>query len=670
MIHNFDKFNESMGFFGRVKELAKEYVDSGDFSKDTQQVDKTTLMKTFNEVDKAVKRYKGVENLFKKIKNSSETKNESIIGMTFLAIVGLHFFIKTLIAIKKGYNFKQYLIKLFAADSDSELKEVRDVLFSVAFILYAIVYLIGSNSWNNDYYKIGDNYIVWSYRWKGVNDYEIKDNSGKIYYFKYVSLNKFDIIYQGEKIGVYDHDVIYSTDPDVYILNTSPDKNERYSVTKADLEKFLKGRRLPKQQKENIIKQVLSDKEMIDSLERDIVSKRGVLYENAALSRKIFKDYKLDYDNLTEENVKLVFGSLNPSVVIRTFNTMKEELVKNNNMGYIGLFTNFFLKHIKSLNEIAGNRDVERRTIDEHIFYTWSNKIKPIYDNIVICKDIIGNLRDNNGNIKDVMSFESMESLNDSLERLKVWRKVNTFIKKLPPTQKNLIWKDGYFIDSLKSKSQSIINAIIKIQEDESVESSFLKKVSSIKTTQSLIENIHRVTNSVPWGYDYWLGFLDKTNDVVITWKSPEKQQIICAVFGYKALKEIAYMSNWCIVRDPDYYDSYTSNGNIQYVLYDFSKDSSENKSVIGFTVTTELTQRACHDKNDRGCNLPNEFYVTLAKSVRKYDTIFKKEYLLLKTSELIKKLDMGLVRVLLWKFKRLLNKGAISKFLDFYEGK
>jgi hypothetical protein len=673
MINNFEKFNES-NTFSRIKELAKEYVDSGSFSKDIQNIDKSTLMKTFNEVDKAVKKYKGVENLFKKIKSSSETKNESIVGVTFLAIFGLHFFIKTLISIKRGHDFREYLVKLIAAESNSELLLLRDLFFSISFFIYVIVYTITNNVWSADRYKIDDNiYTGWAFRWKGSNDYEIKDSYGKIYTLKYISFNKFDILYKGEKIGVYNDNILYSNDPNIHICDRGPDKDERFSLINVDLEEFLKVNKLSKEERERVNKQILRNKEVIDSLEKDNIIKRKALYENAALSRKIFKDYKLDYDNLTEENVKLVFANLDPSTVVNTFNMMKDELVRNNNMGYIGLFTDFFLSNAKSLNETAG----KNRMINVWCNKVWINGIKPIYDKIISCKDIIGNLRDNDGDIKDVMSFESIESLDDSLERLKVWRKVNTFIKKLPPTQKNLIWKDGYFIDSLKSKSQSIISAIIKIQESESVESSFLKKVSSIKTTQSLIDNIYRVTNSVPWEYEYWLDFLNKNRDVVITWKSPEKQQIICAVFGYTALKKIAYMSNWCIVRDKSYYDSYTSNGNIQYVFYDFSKDSSENDSVIGFTVTTELTQRACHDKNDRGCNLPNEFYVTLDKSVRKnnflnvlYHAIFKKEYLLLKTSELIKKLDMGLVRVLLWKFKILLNKGAISKFLDFYEGK
>lgn len=662
MINNFEKFNES-NTFSRIKELAKEYVDSGSFSKDIQNIDKSTLMKTFNEVDKAVKKYKGVENLFKKIKSSSETKNESIVGVTFLAIFGLHFFIKTLISIKRGHDFREYLVKLIAAESNSELPLLRDLFFSISFFIYVIVYTITNNVWCGDRYRVpidNNTYTEWAFRWKGVNDYEIRDSYGKIYTLKYISIGKFDILYKGEKIGIYNGNILYSTDSDIHILDEGPGKNERFSVTKIDLEKFLRGKKLPKEEKERIIKQVLRNQEIIDSLEKDNIIKRGTLYENAALSRKIFKDYKLDYDNLTEENAKLVFVNLDPSTVVNTFNMMKDELVRNNNMGYIGLFTDFFLSNAKSLNESAGKQRMKNVWCNK----VWINGIKPIYDKIVSCKDIIGNLRDNNGDIKDVMSFKSIESLNDSLERLKLWRKVNTFIKKLPPTQKNLIWKDGYFIDSLKTKTQSIANAIIEIQSDESIESTFLKKVSSIKTIKDLIDNIFRVTNNVPWEYDYWLDFLDKTRDVVITWKSPEKQQIICAVFGYNALKKIAYMSNWCIVRDKNYYDSYTSNGNIQYVFYDFDKDSSDNDSVIGFTVTTELTQRACHDKNDRGCYLPGGFYTD-----NRWYSGYKKEYLLLKTSELIKKLDMGLVRVLIWKFRKLLNTGKISKFLGFYEG-
>lgn len=58
--------------------------------------------------------------------------------------------------------------------------------------------------------------------------------------------------------------------------------------------------------------------------------------------------------------------------------------------------------------------------------------------------------------------------------------------------------------------------------------------------------------------------------------------------------------TSWCIVRDQDYYDQYvTDHRNIQYILYDFNKASTDINSMIGFTVDKSGSIYAEHLKND-----------------------------------------------------------------------
>lgn len=57
--------------------------------------------------------------------------------------------------------------------------------------------------------------------------------------------------------------------------------------------------------------------------------------------------------------------------------------------------------------------------------------------------------------------------------------------------------------------------------------------------------------------------------------------------------------SSWCIVRDEQYFKSYVGEYNHQYFVYDFSKESSDNESMIGITLTPEIECEAAHAKDD-----------------------------------------------------------------------
>lgn len=57
--------------------------------------------------------------------------------------------------------------------------------------------------------------------------------------------------------------------------------------------------------------------------------------------------------------------------------------------------------------------------------------------------------------------------------------------------------------------------------------------------------------------------------------------------------------SSWCISRDPHYFSSYTENDNKQYFIYNFNKDSKDNYSMTGITLSLENNLITAHLKND-----------------------------------------------------------------------
>lgn len=682
MIKNFEQFNESFGSkLNEIKLVAKEYVESGDFYQDIKSagISKKNIIKTIREVESVKNKFGGPESLIKKVKDNLDKKNESIMGMVTLSALGLHYTIKTLIAIKNGYGFKKYLAKLFATDS-SELRIVRDVFFSITLIIYSISYFLCNSLWSNDIYQLDQGvYTEWSMKWDGINDYKIIDSYGKVYIFKYNILGDFDIMYNDKKIGIYKNDRLYRLDMSACIYDNSPGKDEIYGTSKVDLEKFLlskPNKKTIERDKENK-KAIERNKKMIDSLRQDIVNRSGTILENVAQSKKLLKDIGIDYDLLPKDISNIIdgrwdesskkflnefrktFDRIPPIGFIMSFDRMKYTLTNNNNIGYLSLFTKFYIEYIKNVNEIV--RGHTQEFSDEKFVSSWMGKFNTLYQKILSNKDIISNLR-SEGKIKNVLEFETYESLDDALNRLDDWRIVNSFIKKLPPTQKSLIWSNGYFIDSLQSKSQFLTKVIKSISENEKIQTTFLTKISSIKTTDQLLNNLYRLSSDKPWFFDYWLDLLDKRKDVIVTWKSKEENQILCAVFGYEALKDIAYMTNWCIVRDSYYYNKYTSEGRIQYVFYDFNRKNDDNECIIGTTLNSDFSIYASHNKSDYRKSLPDKFFEN-----KLYHEVNKK-YFKFTTTQMIKKLNMGLAKVVMNSFRRFLSKGRISKFLDYYE--
>lgn len=57
--------------------------------------------------------------------------------------------------------------------------------------------------------------------------------------------------------------------------------------------------------------------------------------------------------------------------------------------------------------------------------------------------------------------------------------------------------------------------------------------------------------------------------------------------------------SSWCISRDKHYFESYTSDKADQYFVYNFSKDSKDNESIIGITIKNNQVS-AAHLKDDK----------------------------------------------------------------------
>jgi hypothetical protein len=138
------------------------------------------------------------------------------------------------------------------------------------------------------------------------------------------------------------------------------------------------------------------------------------------------------------------------------------------------------------------------------------------------------------------------------------------------------------------------------------------KKIAAYKTPEQFNEGLSSFLKSFN-GFDMQ-SMLLKAENAGVQIISESDDILIIEVENYEQSKLLG-SSSWCIVRDEQYFNSYTEGGNKQYFLYDFSCDSSDNNSMIGFTLDYEGEHYAAHYKDDDEVN-ENESILAYAHDI------------------------------------------------------
>lgn len=629
-----------------IKKKAYEYHKTKEWRSIMSGIDIETLNSVESELYYIENKWGNVDNLAERILNKGESKNETIFNTILLATFGIHAFMKFLVAIKNNRSFLRYLGSIFCSSKRNyDIKTVRDLCISITFCMYLIVYTISNHNYFVDYYSFGRDIIVTvEWKWSGLNDFLLKDGVGKEYFCKKNGIRKFDVYYKGNKIGIIHKDDFYNLSGEKILFDVE-DNTENIGgkhINVIDLENLFKGKVTDKK-----IKEIEKRNLQIRKLQNEIDSLK--LTENVDQAKKVIKNLDMEYSELSKYIVKNPVTNLDKrrNNKIKVFLEIKDILEKNNNVGYLGLFATIIFKN-------------------EPTYDGYHDSILNLYKDIISLNDIISQLRDNDGNLKSLITFTSYEELNDALLRLKSWRIVNEFMRKIPAEQKNLIWQNKYFIE--KNKSQFLTNCILKINNSYDLSKLFLRKVSSIKTAEAFISVLENITNETYWDYDSWLKKLNKTKNVYITWCSKEKNKIICVVTTHSAIKKIAFMTNWCIVRNVSSFNRYESKG-LQCILYNFDYPITDDESVVGFTTRLNGCITDCHNKFDNRTRLPNEFYDTERECTSYYNDVLKMEYLKINWAKVLLKMDTAGIRIIR-KFisQKINNNKRLSNFIDFYE--
>jgi ankyrin repeat protein len=242
---------------------------------------------------------------------------------------------------------------------------------------------------------------------------------------------------------------------------------------------------------------------------------------------------------------------------------------------------------------------------------------------------------------KDINSFETSEDLYDYLTDKKFNTKVNQTINSLPSRTRRLANQE------LKDLIKNNIDSIDSIKDFYSKKGGRYKNIDDlIKDTKSLITNLQGEWNPDSIKYE----------DKELVYK--DSNTLILWIDSYNRSCDLG-SKHWCISTSEGMFKQYTSGFKKQYFIYDFTKDISDKKSMIGTTIDRSGKPTSIHYKDDTEGK--KEDILPYLQHLKPYS----KDYIKSKIDidNIIKVSKYGLVD----EVKRLLNKGIDLKPNDNY---
>ena len=265
-------------------------------------------------------------------------------------------------------------------------------------------------------------------------------------------------------------------------------------------------------------------------------------------TRNIFENI-----NYAKKYLKLNDININDEKYIELKNLLKK------NLGYLGIWTEWMFEKDININ------DMKR-------LYSYYKDPK--------FKDFTKDL--------DLNQYYNIEEIYDYLTKQYQNRQVEQVIKSLPSKTRSIV------NDSLKELIFNNLEYYTEIKDFYSKKGGRYKDIKDlIYDTKSFIENLKG-----PWNSDEVSKNLTPEE---IVYK--DDQTLIAWVETYKRSCEVGSKS-WCISTDEDHFKSYTKNFKKQYFIWDFTKDISDKKSLIGVTINANGKPTAIHFKDDTEGNV------------------------------------------------------------------
>ena len=213
---------------------------------------------------------------------------------------------------------------------------------------------------------------------------------------------------------------------------------------------------------------------------------------------------------------------------------------------------------------------------------------------------------DNYNTIEDPLKRKLFENLDDKMNAIVKEHKVKKFAESIISNK---------YIHLYDENSYKIFAEIL----DSNVNATQLqnligKKIALYNNAEEFNEGLKKVLDRINGFYlDTYLEKVKEQNAKII---SNEDNVLIIQVENFEQSKNLGSTS-WCISRDKQYFDSYTSDNKTQFFIYNFKLESTDENSMIGMTFNKDNYIYVCYSKFDEQVTMQTE-------EIMKYERIIE----------------------------------------------
>jgi hypothetical protein len=262
-------------------------------------------------------------------------------------------------------------------------------------------------------------------------------------------------------------------------------------------------------------------------------------------------------------------------------------------------------------------------------FTEWMFKDKTPFDQLESLYNDLSNVKLD----KPIDSFKDPEELYDYITSFKINRKINQAIKSLPSKTRRLV----------NQNLKDLINNNIKYANN--IRGFYSKKGGRYKDVNTLINDTKSLIKNLSGG---WSVDSIKYNKEELVYK--DEFTLILHINSYERSEELG-SSHWCISTNKHQWENYVSDFNKQYFIYDFTKDISDKKSMIGVTINISGRIKSTHYRDDSKSDKKE-----IMSEYGEYLTPYPKEYIKSKIN--IDNINVVSKYGLVEEVKRLIKKG------------
>jgi len=241
------------------------------------------------------------------------------------------------------------------------------------------------------------------------------------------------------------------------------------------------------------------------------------------------------------------------------FQELKQMLLDDNKIGYVGKFTKWVFQDRES----------------------WEKLIE-VYEMV----------KNHPHKVPPIDTFKKLEDLFDFLQGSEISAQTN---KALKAVKKRLI----YF--KMTDREQEKLNSMLElnIKYVNQLSDYYEKKGRKFKSFGDLYNESEALIKNLSGGFNMdsmKKKIKDTKSNVEIVLERPDL--LVIRPIDYEASHALG-SNSWCISYSKNYWDSYADVFSNQYFIYDFTKPLSDKKSMIGVTVNPDGSFKASHFKDD-----------------------------------------------------------------------